>query len=100
MPILKVGPISISPPPLWASCAMISGHSQSVPSSPVGPCCSLEPIGMTIVLERSSQASISAQVDRCSSMDGLSELRCTLRRLDTEFQLAPDDSRVLRGFDK
>ena len=33
-----------------ASWAMISGHSQSVPSRPVGPCCSLEPIGMTTVV--------------------------------------------------
>ncbi len=46
-----------------ASRAMISGHSQSVPSSPVGPCCPLEPIGTTIVRLRGRNDSISAQVD-------------------------------------
>jgi hypothetical protein len=31
---------------------MISGHSQSVPRRPVGPCCSFEPMGITTVFER------------------------------------------------
>src|SRR5271155_589844 len=47
---------------------MISGHSQSVPKRPVGPCCSFEPMGTTTVLERVRRASISGQVDRCSNM--------------------------------
>ncbi len=52
MPMLKVGATRISSYFACASWAMISGHSQSVPSSPVGPCCSLEPIGTTTVVER------------------------------------------------
>ena len=31
--------------------AMISGHSASVPRSPLGPCCSVEPMGIRIALE-------------------------------------------------
>ena len=31
---------------------MISGHSASVPSRPLGPCCSVEPIGIRMALER------------------------------------------------
>src|SRR5580700_2245909 len=69
MPMLKVGATSMSAS-FCASLAMISGHSQSVPSRPVGPCCSLEPIGMTMVLERLRKSSISAQVDRCNSIGG------------------------------
>ena len=53
MPTAKVGATSMSAV-FCASRAMISGQSQSVPSRPVGPCCSLEPIGMTTVCERSS----------------------------------------------
>jgi hypothetical protein len=67
MPMLNVGPTRRSAS-FCASWAMISGHSQSVPSSPVGPCCSLEPIGTTIAVETFSRASISGQVERCSSM--------------------------------
>jgi hypothetical protein len=47
---------------------MISGHSQSVPSRPVGPCCSLEPIGTTTVLLVFRKVSISDQVERASSI--------------------------------
>src|SRR5260221_14649766 len=74
MPMLKVGATSRSEV-FCASWAMISGQSQSVPSRPVGPCCSLEPMGITTVFERFSWSSISCQVDRCSSMR-MAFLRC------------------------
>jgi hypothetical protein len=38
----------------WASpmpWAISSGQSASVPMKPVGPCCSVEPMGMMIALE-------------------------------------------------
>ena len=64
MPMLKVG-ATIRPSSVFsAAWAMISGHIQSVPSRPVGPCCSLEPIGMTMVLVDFRRASISGQEDR------------------------------------
>src|SRR5882672_10515372 len=72
MPMLNVGATRMSPPRRCASCAMISGQSQSVPSRPVGPCCSLEPIGMTTVLQRRSHTSISGQVDKARIMEYLS----------------------------
>ena len=50
MPMLKVGATSRSEV-FSASWAMISGHSQSVPRRPVGPCCSLEPMGTTTAVE-------------------------------------------------
>ena len=67
MPTAKVGPMRRSPASC-ASWAMICGHSQSVPRSPVGPCCSLEPMGMTIVRDLASRASISGQVEKARSM--------------------------------
>src|SRR5450631_3887001 len=66
--MLKVGATRMSPPRRCASCAMISGQSQSVPRSPVGPCCSFEPMGMTTVVQRRSHSSISGQVDRARIM--------------------------------
>ena len=72
MPILKVGAIRRSPS-FSAARAMISGHSQSVPRSPIGPCCSFEPIGTITVRDRVSRVSISGQVDMCSSMGSVLE---------------------------
>ncbi len=69
MPMLNVGATRMSAV-FCASWAMISGHIQSVPSRPVGPCCSFEPIGTTTVVERCRKASISGQVDIWSSMNG------------------------------
>ena len=67
MPTAKVGPTSTSPSP-WAARAIASGQMASVPRRPVGPCCSVEPTGTTIVREpRASRASISGQVERVSS---------------------------------
>ena len=75
MPMLKVGATIRLSSPASAAWAMISGHSQSVPSRPVGPCCSFEPIGTTTVLdsdpEEAMRASISGQDDRWISMGGL-----------------------------
>ena len=68
MPMLKVGATTRFPSCFSAAWAMISGHIQSVPSRPVGPCCSLEPIGTTTVFVVFSRASISGQDDRWISM--------------------------------
>src|SRR5579859_950488 len=67
MPMLNVGATRMSAL-FWASWAMISGQSQSVPRRPVGPCCSLEPIGTTTAVERVRNVSISGQVERWRSM--------------------------------
>ena len=76
MPMLKVGATIRSASVFSAAWAMISGHSQSVPSRPVGPCCSFEPMGTTTVLDSAPpsfrRASISGQEDRWISMGGLS----------------------------
>ena len=75
MPMLKVGATIRAASERSASWAMISGHSQSVPNRPVGPCCSLEPIGTTTVFDRGRPdaiwASISGQDDRWISMGEL-----------------------------
>ncbi len=50
MPTEMVGATSApvaSPTPL----AMTSGQSASVPMKPLGPCCSVEPIGMRMAVE-------------------------------------------------
>ena len=70
MPMLKVGAITSPSSVFSAAWAMISGHIQSVPRRPVGPCCSLEPIGTTIVFVVFRRASISGQDDRWISMGG------------------------------
>ena len=51
MPIERVGATMASwrSPAPWATS---SGQSASVPTKPVGPCCSVEPIGMTMPRER------------------------------------------------
>src|SRR5690606_5611972 len=75
MPMLKVGVTTRLSSPFSAAWAMISGHSQSVPSRPVGPCCSFEPIGTITVLDSRApdfrRASISGQDDRWISMEKL-----------------------------
>ncbi|MNE20116.1 hypothetical protein D3C80_1132220 [compost metagenome] len=75
MPMLKVGATIRLSSPFSAAWAMISGQSQSVPSRPVGPCCSFEPIGTMTVLDRAApdfrRASISGQDDRWISMGEL-----------------------------
>ncbi len=77
MPMLKVGAMIRRSSPFSAAWAMISGQSQSVPSRPVGPCCSFEPIGTMTVLDRAApsfrRASISGQDDRWISMGELRE---------------------------
>src|SRR3990167_11182895 len=63
-PTLKVGPISRSSGArLSAWLAMISGHSASAPVKPFGPCCSIEPMGITMVFDFFSQRSMSGQVE-------------------------------------
>ena len=79
MPMLKVGATIRLASVFSAAWAMISGHSQSVPRSPVGPCCSLEPMGTITVLDSGppsfSRVSISGQEDRWISMKAVSSDR-------------------------
>src|SRR5216683_2657394 len=69
MPTLIVGPTRapISSP---RRRPMNSGQIASVPISPFGPCCSVEPMGMMMPFERWRYASTSSQVCRCSCMTG------------------------------
>src|SRR5882672_3496202 len=69
MPTLIVGPTRapISSP---RRRPITSGQIASVPMRPFGPCCSVEPIGMMMPLERWRYESTSSQVCRCSCMTG------------------------------
>src|SRR5260221_4982697 len=69
MPTLIVG-TTRAPIPSPRRRPMNSGQIASVPISPFGPCCSVEPIGMMMPFERWRYASTSSQVCRCSCMTG------------------------------
>src|SRR3569832_2129461 len=51
------------------SFAIISGQSTSVPSRPLGPCCSVEPMGMRMAFEVSRDFPISGQEERWSCIE-------------------------------
>ena len=81
---------------------MISGQSASVPMKPFGPCCSIEPIGMTIVRDFVSHCSMSCQVDTGSSMGSVlsgAEAAGDVAHLasGTGLALAIEGQRLVRG---
>ena len=63
MPMLNVGATSRSWV-FWAWWAMISGQSQSVPSRPVGPCCSFAtPSGHRVAIYELSRPEVAKHFD-------------------------------------
>src|SRR5947207_4290774 len=67
-PTLKVGPTR-KPASSPARLAMVSGAMQSVPSSPFGPCCSVEPMGIRMAFDFVRYSSTSGQEERCSCIN-------------------------------